>query len=243
MALHSRTPIPATLLAALPNQAFVNFVLLSPAPLVAVVMGRSVLLVLLFLLPMSAIYASAAMSMQREHQAHHDELTGLPNRTLLMRRTADALIEAARSGGGAGLLLLDLDRFKEVNDTLGHPVGDALLRVVARRLTHNVRPGDLVARLGGDEFAVLLPALPGRSVAEEVAARLRAVLAEPIRLAGVSFEIEASIGIALYPDHATAVEVLLQRADVAMYLAKKRGTGVETYASDADRNSAARLSR
>src|SRR5215469_16585329 len=241
-ALHARTPVPATLRAALPYQAFVNLVLLSAAPLVAVVMGRSALLVLLFLLPMSAIHASAAMSVRREHQAHHDELTGLPNRSLLLRRTDDALLGVARSGGRAGLLLLDLDRFKEVNDTLGHPVGDALLRVVAHRLTHSVRPGDLVARLGGDEFAVLLPAAADESVAREVAARLRAALAEPIRLGGISFKIEASIGIALYPDDATTVEVLLQRADVAMYLAKERRTGIEMHAAYGDRSSSAQLS-
>jgi diguanylate cyclase (GGDEF)-like protein len=242
VALHSRAPVPATLRAALPSQAFVNLVLLSAAPLVAVVMGRSVLLVLLFLLPMSAIHASAAMSVRREHQAHHDELTGLANRALLLRRTDDALLEVARSGGRAGLLLLDLDRFKEVNDTLGHPVGDALLRVVAHRLTHSVRPGDLVARLGGDEFAVLLPSAADESVAREVAVRLRAALAGPIRLGGISFKIEASIGIVLYPDDATTVELLLQRADVAMYLAKERRTGMEMYAPDADRSSSARLS-
>jgi diguanylate cyclase (GGDEF)-like protein len=242
VALHSRAPVPATFRKALPYQAFVNLVLLSAAPLVVVVMSRSVLLVLLFLLPLTAIYASAAMSLQREHEAHHDELTSLPNRTLLLRQTADALVEAARSGSRAGFLLLDLDRFKEVNDTLGHPVGDALLRVVAHRLAHSVRPGDLVARLGGDEFAVLLPSVREGSVAREVAARLRAALAEPIRLEGMSFEIEASVGIALYPDDATAVQVLLQRADVAMYLAKERRTGVEMYASEADRNSPARLS-
>ena len=242
VALHSRAAVPATLRAALPYQGFVNLVLLSAAPLVVVVMGRSVLLVLLFLLPLIAIYASSVTSLQREHEAHHDDLTGLPNRSLLFSQTASALQEAARSGSRAGFLLLDLDRFKEVNDTLGHPVGDALLRVVAHRLAHSVRPGDLVARLGGDEFAVLLPSVREAGVAREVAARLRAALAEPIRLEGLSFEIEASVGIALYPDDATAVEVLLQRADVAMYLAKERRSGVETYASEADRNSPDRLS-
>ena len=220
----------------------VNLVLLSAAPLVAVVMGRSVLLVLLFLLPMSAIHASAAMSVRREHQAHHDELTGLANRALLLRRTDDALLGVARAGGRAGLLLLDLDRFKEVNDALGHLVGDALLRVVAHRLTDSVRPGDLVARLGGDEFAVLLPSAADEGAAREVAVRLRAALAEPIRLGGISFKIEASIGMALYPDDATTVEVLLQRADVAMYLAKERRTGIEMHVPHADRSSSARLS-
>jgi diguanylate cyclase (GGDEF)-like protein len=242
VAVHERTSIPATLRKALPYQAFVNLVLLSAAPLVVVVMDRSVLLVLLFLLPLAAVYANAAMSLQREHQALHDELTGLPNRTLLTRRTTEALAGVARSGGMAGFLLLDLDRFKEVNDTLGHPVGDGLLRIVAHRLTHSVRPGDIVARLGGDEFAVLLPSVKAMTVAREVASRLRAALAEPIRLEGMSFEIEASVGIALYPRDATAVDGLMQRADVAMYLAKERHSGVEAYVARSDRNSPARLS-
>ncbi len=242
VALHGRTPVLATLRATLPYQAFVNLVLLSAAPLVVVVMDRSVLLVLLFLLPLAAVYANAAMSVQREHQALHDELTGLPNRTLLTRRTNEALAGVARSGGLAGFLLLDLDRFKEVNDTLGHPVGDGLLRIVAHRLTRSVRPGDIVARLGGDEFAVLLPSVRAETTAREVASRLRAALAEPIRLEGMSFEIEASVGIALYPGDATTVDGLMQRADVAMYLAKERHSGVEAYVARSDRNSPARLS-
>jgi diguanylate cyclase (GGDEF)-like protein len=242
VALHGRTPILAALRRTLPYQAFVDLVLLSAAPLVVVVMGRSVLLVLLFLLPLAAVYANAAMSLQREHQALHDELTGLPNRTLLTRTSMDALAGVARSGGSCGFLLLDLDRFKEVNDTLGHPVGDRLLRVIAHRLARSVRPGDMVARLGGDEFAVLLPAVRTASVAREVASRLRAALAEPIRLEGISFEIEASIGIAIYPRDASTVDGLMQRADVAMYLAKERRSGVEAYVARADRHSLARLS-
>ncbi len=177
----------------------------------------------------------------REHQAHHDELTGLSNRKLLIRQTNEALGDAARSGARAGFLLLDLDRFKEVNDTLGHAVGDRLLRIVAHRLTHSVRPGDLVARLGGDEFAVLLPSVREVGAAREVAARLRAALSEPIRMESMSFEIEASVGIALYPDDATGFEQLMQHADVAMYLAKERRSGVERYVADSDRNSPARL--
>jgi predicted signal transduction protein with EAL and GGDEF domain len=120
-------------------------------------------------------------------------------------------------------------------------VGDRLLRIVAHRLTHSVRPGDLVARLGGDEFAVLLPSVREVSAAREVASRLRAALSEPIRMEGMSFEIEASVGIALYPDDATGFELLMQHADVAMYLAKERRSGVERYVADSDRNSPARL--
>jgi diguanylate cyclase (GGDEF)-like protein len=242
IALHSRIAVGATLRAALPYQAFVNLVLLSAAPLVAVVMGaRSAGLVLLFAFPLAAIYANAVISVQREHQAHHDELTGLSNRKLLVRRTGQALAQADAQGVRTGFLLLDLDRFKEVNDTLGHAVGDRLLQTIAHRLTHSVRPGDLVARLGGDEFAVLLPSVREASAAREVASRLRAALAEPIRMEGMSFGIEASVGIAIYPDDAAGFEELMKHADVAMYLAKERRTGVERYVADSDRNSPARL--
>jgi diguanylate cyclase (GGDEF)-like protein len=242
IALHARTSIVRTLLADLARQGFVSLVLLATAPLVTVVMaGRSGFIVLLFAFPLAAVYINAAMSVRREHQAHHDELTGLCNRKLLVRRTAEALEAAAGSGSKAGFLLLDLDRFKEVNDTLGHPFGDRLLRIIAYRLTRSVRPGDVVARLGGDEFAVLLPALSQASVAHEVAVRLRDALSQPIAIDDMSFEIEASIGIALYPDDATGFEVLMQRADVAMYLAKERRSGVERYVAQSDRNSPAKL--
>jgi diguanylate cyclase (GGDEF)-like protein len=243
VALQSRLPLLATLRQNLPFQAFVHLVVLAVAPLVTVVMAKhSALLVLLFAFPLAAIYINAAMSVQREHQAHHDELTGLSNRKLLIRRATDTLERAARTRTCVGFLLLDLDRgLKEVNDTLGHPVGDRLLQTVAHRLTHSVRPGDLVARLGGDEFAVLLPAVREACAAREVAARLRAAVAEPIRLEGTSFIIEVSIGIALYPDDATGFEQLLQHADVAMYLAKQRRSGVERYVAESDRNSPAKL--
>jgi diguanylate cyclase (GGDEF)-like protein len=241
IALHTRAPYLRTFRSLLPYQAFANFVLLSAAPLVVVVVSRSPLLLVLLLLPLTAIYVNAEISLQREHQAHHDELTGLCNRKLLVRKTADALAEASRSGGTVGFLLLDLDRFKEVNDTLGHPAGDRLLRIVAHRLRHSVRPGDVVARLGGDEFAVLLPPVREVSAAREVASRLRVAIGEPIRLEGMSIEIEASVGLALFPDDATGFEQLLQRADVAMYLAKERRSGVERYVADSDRNSPARL--
>jgi diguanylate cyclase (GGDEF)-like protein len=264
VALHERVPLLKTLRLDLGKQVLVNLALLALAPIVVVAMARSAAFVPLIALPFIAVYLNASASMRREHQALHDGLTGLPNRKLLTVRTEEALGEArlraqraqdtgrdvrrdTRRGGPAadprvGLFLLDLDRFKEVNDTLGHPTGDRLLQIVAYRLAHSVRPGDLVTRLGGDEFAVLLPNVRDAQGAREVAARLRAALSEPVRLEGTSFDLEASVGIALYPDHAPDFELLLQRADVAMYVAKESRAGVEVYSPAKDRNSPERLS-
>jgi diguanylate cyclase (GGDEF)-like protein len=263
VALHSRVSLLKALRWDLAYQVLVHLALLGLAPLMVIAMDRSAVFVPLIVLPFIAVYLNASVSVRREHQALHDGLTGLPNRKLLIVRTEEALAEARgaerrrprTTGLGsrrrkaadppdqrAGLFLLDLDRFKEVNDTLGHPTGDRLLQIVAHRLTHSVRPGDLVARLGGDEFAVLLPTVRDEAAAREVAARLRAALSEPVRLDGMSFDLEASVGIALFPDHAPDFELLLQRADVAMYNAKEARTGVETYSPGKDRNSPARLS-
>ncbi|MQA86261.1 MAG: EAL domain-containing protein [Streptosporangiales bacterium] len=241
VALHEREPIARTLRSDLAYQALVNVALLSMSPIVVVIMNRAPALLSLLVLPLVAVYTNASISLKREHQAHHDGLTGLPNRKLLITRAAEALSDAHRYERRVGLLLLDLDRFKEVNDTLGHPTGDRLLQLVAYRLRHGVRPGDIVARLGGDEFAVLLPSVRDTSAAREVAARVRAALAEPFRLDGMFFHLEASIGVALCPDHAPDCQLLLQRADVAMYVAKERRLGVAIYDAAKDRNSPARL--
>ncbi|OUC94100.1 putative bifunctional diguanylate cyclase/phosphodiesterase [Streptosporangium minutum] len=240
VALHERRSINRVIRTTIGHQSLVYAGLLGMAPLVVVVMKHSPALVPLFLAPMAAVYFTATLSVRRDHQAMHDGLTGLPNRKLLVLSTEEALAEA-RLSERVGLFLLDLDRFKEVNDTLGHPVGDRLLQIVAHRLTHSVRPGDVVARLGGDEFAVLLPSIRDAAAAREVAARLRVALTEPVRLEGMTFDLDASVGIALYPDHAPDFELLLQRADVAMYLAKEGRTGVEIYVADKDRNSPERL--
>src|SRR5262249_50793759 len=151
------------------------------------------------------IYFSAVVSVQRDYQANHDELTGLLTRKLFAKRSSEALARAGIEGAKAGFLLIDLDRatgLKQVNDTLGHAVGDRLLQTVAHRLTQSIRPGDVVAGLGGDEFAVLLPSGREAPAAREVASRLRVALAEPVPLESMTFQVEASVGIAIYPDDA-----------------------------------------
>jgi diguanylate cyclase (GGDEF)-like protein len=161
----------------------------------------------------------------------HDSLSGLANRAALRRETERALAEAGTGPGRvAALLVLDLDGFKAVNDTLGHPAGDALLVQVARSLAASVRPGDVVARLGGDEFAVLLTALPDRARAEvaagQVLSRLRA---DSFQVDGIDLSVDASIGIAILVEHGDTVDLLLQRGDVAMYQAKRANAGVAIY--------------
>jgi diguanylate cyclase (GGDEF)-like protein len=175
------------------------------------------------------------------HLALHDALTGLPNRVLLRDRGERAIAAARRGGGSVGLLLIDLDRFKDINDTLGHHQGDALLRAVAVRLASVLRASDSVARLGGDEFAVLLPDLLEPGAATAVAEKLLAALHQPFVVDELALEVDASIGIAVSADHQADVDTLLQRADVAMYVAKETHAGATQYAAELDVNSPRRL--
>jgi diguanylate cyclase (GGDEF)-like protein/PAS domain S-box-containing protein len=175
------------------------------------------------------------------HQASHDLLTDLPNRLALTRAIERALVRAGEVSAPAALLLLDLDRFKEINDTLGHNVGDALLVDVARRLKQAAGDGNSIARLGGDEFAVLLAPPTTVERARAVADRMVKTLRSPYRINGLSLEMGASIGIALYPDHAHDCRRLLQSADIAMYMAKRDQSGVAVYDAARDRNSVRNL--
>ena len=159
------------------------------------------------------------------YMAHHDALTGLPNRVLLRERMEEMLVRITRHGGSMAALCIDLDNFKWVNDTLGHPVGDLLLRAVAGRLGAELRADDLVARLGGDEFAVLQGDVSDPADVTHLAERLVAAIAEPYDLDGHAISISASIGVALAPGDSLDADRLLKNADIALYRAKGDGRG------------------
>jgi diguanylate cyclase (GGDEF)-like protein len=222
-----------------------SLLLLSPVLLAAA--RESALLIPLVLVPLFAVSRMSRLSGEQEHLSRLDPLTGLANRKALLAEISEQVpLHADRPAGSdtrlLALLLLDLDRFKHVNDALGHAVGDRLLVEVGRRLTAVVRPDDLVSRLGGDEFAILAPRLVDTDAARELADRVVAALAEPVALDGLPLDVSGSIGIALYPQHGTDFETLMRHADVAMYDAKHRGDTVAVYAPESDHNSPERLS-
>jgi diguanylate cyclase (GGDEF)-like protein len=167
-------------------------------------------------------------SEKHEHLALHDTLTGLPNRALYADRVQTALAAARRSGQDVGLAVVDLDRFKDVNDSLGHQNGDVFLRSVAERMSAAMRPGDTLARLGGDEFGIVLPGASEASM-DDILRRVQDALGEEIELAGVPVSAEASIGYALWPDDADDADTLLQRADLALYAAKEARAAIVRY--------------
>lgn len=182
-----------------------------------------------------------SQSDENKHLALHDALTGLPNRRLLHDRLDRAIAASERSGKSLALMILDVDRFKEVNDTLGHDRGDALLKEVARRLQDVVRDADTVARLGGDEFAVLAPDVGSQLDAERLAGRVHSAFDESFQVSDLHLHIESSIGIAILPDHAENGVELMQRADTAMYAAKSTHLGSLLYRPGDEGSSAERL--
>ena len=171
-----------------------------------------------------------------------DPLTRLPNRNMFADRVQQALLANKRSGTDLAVLVLDIDRFKEINDTLGHHCGDELLMAIGPRIQTALRQSDTVARLGGDEFAILLPSVEGASHALEVAERILACLRDPFAVGGLSLDAEASMGIAIAPSHGEDFNELLQHAEVAMYVAKKSRVGVSLYDIALDTYNPARLS-
>ena len=177
---------------------------------------------------------------QREYQLFHDLLTGLPNRALLIERLQQQLVRQPRTGESVAVLVMDLTDFKAVNDSLGHDVGDNLLRQVGPRLMANLRAADTVARLGGDEFAILLPGTDETGAAR-VGQKMLAALEQAFPLDGEMLDIGASVGIAVAPAHATQAEQLLSRADVAMYTAKGSLAGLAVFSAEQERDGAGRL--
>ncbi|HEX2902357.1 MAG TPA: bifunctional diguanylate cyclase/phosphodiesterase [Jatrophihabitans sp.] len=198
--------------------------------------------VLLVWLCTLAVSASVTGRLRRQilingHLADHDALTALPNRAQFNRRARVAL-----AAGPAAIAVIDLDRFKDVNDALGHGNGDLLLSMLAQRLRSMLRPGDTIARLGGDEFGVVLAGLGEECVAIERIAGIRRRLGDPITVNGVPLVVEASVGLALAPHDGTDIDTLLARADLAMYVAKRQHLGVLRYRVEQDGHNAATLS-
>jgi diguanylate cyclase (GGDEF)-like protein len=173
-----------------------------------------------------------AANRQLRHMATHDALTGLPNRALLEDRLRQAIAHAQRQGVGFAVLVCDLDRFKLVNDSMGHHAGDMFLQEVARRLAGALREGDTLARQGGDEFVFVLTPPASEAEAEAVSRRALAALGDSMRIDGIDIHSSASFGVAVYPRDGERAELLLANADAAMYHAKQRGTGLQHFSAD-----------
>ncbi|MFE2302764.1 putative bifunctional diguanylate cyclase/phosphodiesterase [Streptomyces sp. NPDC059445] len=236
-----RGGLPTVARTALVRHGLVAVALLGIAPLICVVATAQPALLPLFSIPLIALDSTLWIARARAEEQLRDPLTGLPNRQWLLERTWTALDDAERIGVRSALLLIDLDRFRSVNDTLGHLAGDRLLLQIAERLRLALPRGAEAARLGGDEFAVLLPVVDSTTSATRVARNLVATLGSPLDLDGLTLVLEASAGLAVFPDHALDAEGLLRLADIAMYQAKRDRTGVEVYESKRDSNTPDRL--
>ena len=241
IALSTRTKPALVVGSTVAQEALSDFVLLALSPIVVIVAEQNVIFLPLLLLPVFAVYRSASISAEKEHQAFHDSLTGLPNRLSFEGALQRRVTQPSKTAQQAAVLLIDLDRFKEVNDTLGHPAGDALLRMIGPRVVEIVPTAATVARFGGDEFAVLLPFVGNRAQALAMAVDIGTALEEPFRVDDLNLEVQASIGVAFFPDDGIVSEVLIKRADIAMYVAKRLQTGVEVYDPAQDHHSTRRL--
>jgi diguanylate cyclase (GGDEF)-like protein len=233
----------------------IDAMLMALSPILMVASRESLLLVPLLTLPLAAVHRSATVSLEKErlfetlrdqadeneYQATHDGLTHLPNRILFRDRLEQALQASNRSGLSVAVMLMDLDRFKEINDALGHQTGDLLLTEIAQRLNKTLRGVDTVGRLGGDEFAVVVPEVKDATEATRVAERILTVFEAPFVLHGMHLHVDGSLGVAMYPEQGHSADVLIQRADVAMYIAKTTHSGFAFYDPSHDSHSPARL--
>jgi diguanylate cyclase (GGDEF)-like protein len=215
-------------------QAMTAGVLAVLAPVAALIIQTQPLMLPMLIAPVAAVHNSARLAVAMGRQARHDALTGLANRELFRERAVRALEESQRTNTALAIMMIDLDHFKEINDTLGHQVGDELICEVAHRLEDARPEGATVARLGGDEFAVLLPDIPDLSVAEDVATYLLSVLGKSFSVGGVRLVVQASLGIALAPDHGDDVHTLMRRSDIALYEAKRERARFCAYSQDGE---------
>lgn len=184
---------------------------------------------------------TTALEQKAVHGATHDALTALPNRILFHDRVAQAIGNAKREKRKLAVMLLDIDRFKEINATMGHYNGDRILKQIALRLNSVIRESDTLARLGGDEFAILLPSIKVNNDTADVARKIRNAMQTPFILADLSIDVQVSIGAAIYPSHGEKVDAMIQRADVALYVAKQDDTGFVVYSRKLDQYSPQRL--
>ena len=255
IAIMSKNNFLRTLLNSWGPETTTDGLLLGLAPIVVAAADKTLFLLPLMALPMGAAYKNAQISMrnrelaghlrrqaeENKHLALHDALTGLPNRTLFQERVEQAIRVCRRDGSGLAVMLMDLDRFKEINDALGHHNGDQLLAEIGLRLRALLRDSDTVARLGGDEFAILLPVVNTQEATIKVVDSLLGSFEAPFDLQELTLKVEASIGIATFPDHGTNAGALMRHADVAMYAAKESRLGYQMYQSDRDEHTRDRL--
>jgi len=234
-ALAARARIREFLVANVAFELGTTAILIGFSPIVVVVIGVDLRLIPLLLLPLVAVYVGGRAAVRTEHQALHDGLTGLPNRVLFRQE-----LERALEHGAPGVLMMDLDRFKEVNDALGHAHGDLLLDAVSRRLAPALLDDELLARLGGDEFAVLVPGATDERLAELTERLLQAVRA-PFPVDGLALEVGTSIGAAFAPADGSDADTLMKRAELAMYAAKERRCGWLRYDPGMDDRTPAQL--
>ncbi len=221
VALHQQLPVGGMVRTTVIENFTTDGLLLALAPVYVSVARDDLVLFPFVLLTAVAVVVTAKVAMLRQHEATHDQLTGLPNRRVLFDQLATFAAWAAEGRERIAVLLVDLDGFKEINDRLGHRIGDIVLQEVARRLHGVTRPIDVVGRLGGDEFAVVLRRIVSPADTEAVARRIAAALHEPCMVDGFPVMLGASVGAAIAPEHGDDAETLIERADIAMYSAKR----------------------